>query len=139
MKHLFLILLSGIASQYGHGRMNSVIAVRQIPGRTAYTITQPLTRFDGFMAMADCAQLGREYYVRPVTAETWELFLVVDCSGDIATTDWMRRNNIIVEVDHDTAVRWETVGRGIAVQVARRSVIKSVMEERWPLSPPTSN
>ena len=128
MKHLFLILLTGIASQYGPGRMDSVIALRQIPGRTAYTITQDLSIYAGFMAMESCAELGNEYYVKPVTAETWELFLVTDCSGDAETTEWMQRNNIIIEIDYKTAERWETVGRGIAVQVARRRTIKSVME-----------
>lgn len=130
MKHLFLIIVAGIASQYGPGRMQSVIAIRQIPGRTAYTIAQDLGRFDGFMAMEDCGELGNEYYVKPVTAEAWELFLVTDCSGHAETTEWMQRNNIIIEVDHETAVRWETVGRGIAVQVAQRHEVKSVFDER---------
>lgn len=129
MKYLFLILLTGIASQYGPHRMDSVIALRQIQGRTAYTITQDLSRYDGFMAMESCSELGNEYHVKPVTADSWELFLVVDCSGHTETSAWMRRNNIVIEVDHETAVRWETVGRGIAVRVARRHIIKSVLLE----------
>ena len=129
MRSLFILLFYGIASQYGPHRMESVITLRQIPGRTGYTITHDLAQFDGFMAMESCGELGNEYYVKPLNYPTWELFLVTDCSGDVETSEWMARNNIVVEVDHETAVRWGTVGRGIAVQVARRRVIKSVFEE----------
>lgn len=43
--------------------------------------------------------------------------LVVDCAqaGD-GTVEWMRENNVVLEVDYQTAVRWGTVGRGIEVQ-----------------------
>ena len=116
---IFVILFAGIASQYAPNKMESVIRVRQIPGRTSYTITQDLSKYAGFVAMESCIELGNEYYIRPYGAIEWELFLVVDCSGHQETTEWMFNNNIIVEVDYNTALRWNTVGRGIKVEVAR--------------------
>ena len=120
IKYVFLILLTGIASQYAPNKMASVIAVRQIPGKTNYLVQQDLSEYDGFIAMESCAELGNEYYLRPIDVNDWELFLVVDCSGHAETTDWMTRNNIIVEVDYNTAVRWSTVGRGIQVELAKK-------------------
>ena len=120
MKYIFLILLTGIASQYAPNKMEQVIAVRQIPGKTAYTITQDLTAYDGFIAMQDCNELGNEYYLRPINTTNWELFLVTDCSGHTETSNWMRRNNIIVEVDYETAKRWETIGNGIEIELAKK-------------------
>ena len=111
MRHIFLIILTGIASQYAPLKMESVINVRQIPGKTAYTITQDLSQYDGFIAMESCDELGNEYYIRPQNTTAWEFFLVVDCSGHAETSEWMERNNIIVEVDYETAKRWETIGR----------------------------
>lgn len=108
----------GIASQYAPGVMEKTIAVRQIPGKTAYTVPQDLSKYDGFIAMESCAELGNEYYVKPVESIQWELFLVVDCSGHSSTSEWMKRNNIIIEVDYETAKRWDTVGNGIQVEMA---------------------
>lgn len=120
IKYIFLILLTGTASQYAPGKMESVITVRQIPGKTNYLVPQNLTQYDGFIAMESCAELGNEYYLRPVGIDNWELFLVVDCSGHTETTDWMTVNNIIVEIDYNTAVRWGTVDYGIKVELAKK-------------------
>ena len=118
MHTVMLIILVGIASQYAPGVMDKTIAIRQIPGKTAYTVPQNLSKYNGFIAMESCVELGNEYYVKPVESTTWELFLVVDCSGHSTTSDWMKRNNIIMEVDYNTAVRWDTVGKGIPVEMA---------------------
>ena len=121
--------MTGIASQYAPGKMESVISVRQIPGRTNYTAPLNLERFDGFVAMNDCSELGNEYYIKPTDKKEWELFLVVDCSGHKSTTDWMLRNNIIVEVDYETANRWDTVGRGIKIRLAKKVYTKHYTPE----------
>lgn len=117
MHTVLVLLMIGIASQYAPGVMERTIAVRQ-QGHTAYTVPSDLSRYDGFIAMESCSQLGNEYYLRPVGTEKWELFLVVDCSGHNSTSNWMKRNNIIVEVDYNTAKRWGTVGRGIEIELA---------------------
>lgn len=113
-----LIVLVGIASQYAPGVMDKTIAIRQIPGKTAYTVPQDLSKYDGFVAMESCSELGNEYYVKPAESTTWELFLVVDCSGHSSTSEWMKRNNIIVEVDYETAKRWNTIGKGVKIEMA---------------------
>jgi hypothetical protein len=117
MNTVLVILLIGIASQYSPGVMERTIAVRQ-RGRTAYTVPTDLSRYDGFIAMESRKQLGNEYYLRPVGTEQWELFLVVDCSGHSSTSAWMKRNNIIAEVDYETAKRWGTIGKGIEIELA---------------------
>ena len=118
MHTIMLVILVGIASQYAPGVMDRTIATRQIPGKTVYTVPQDLSKYDGFIAMESCAELGNEYYVKPVESNLWELFLAVDCSGHSTTSEWMKRNNIIMEVDYNTAVRWDTVGKGIPVEMA---------------------
>lgn len=46
--------------------------------------------------------------------------LVVDCAqiGD-GTVEWMENNGVLLEVGYPTAERWETVGRGVEVEVIR--------------------
>jgi len=111
------LLLSGVASQYAPGVMQTVIANRQA-GLTEMTLPADLPETDGYIAVESCANIGQIWYVQNPGGE-WESFLVVDCAQEDAAT-WMRANNIILEVDHATAERWDTVGAGIDVQVIRR-------------------
>jgi len=118
---LFIVMVTvvriGIASQYAPGVMEQVIRVRQTPGRTARTLPEPLPDVDGYVAVVDCNRIGSIAYLRPAGTTEWERFLVVDCAG-IADggRDWMLRNGIVAEVDHNTARRWETVGVGKKVE-----------------------
>jgi len=117
MKILALVfVMTGIASQYAPGVMDRVINTRQA-GITSYTPAPDLSRYDGFMAMEDCSELGNEYYI--VANGNLELFLVMDCSGHIETSQWMTTNNIVIEIDYETAARWDTIGRGIQVGLYR--------------------
>ena len=112
---LAITLLTGVASQYAPGKMQSVINVRQTRS-TSYTPPQDLSKYDGFIAMESCSELGKEYYIKPNDPQyDFELFLVVDCSGHSETTQWMLHNNIIAEIDYGTAERWRTVGYGIDI------------------------
>lgn len=119
LNKFILVLAIGIASQYAPGVMESVIENRRIPGKTNYTVPQDLSQYDGFIAMKSCTELGNEYYLRPTGEDEWERFLVVDCSGHKSTSDWMARNNIIVEIDANKAVEWQTVGRGVEIELAK--------------------
>ena len=110
---VLIILVSGVASQYAPGKMESVIAYRQT-NATAYTPPNPLPAVDGYIAVLDCAALGETWLLRHNGVV--ESFLVVDCAGDAATRDWMRRNGIIAEVDGETALRWGVVGVGANVE-----------------------
>lgn len=105
----------GGASQYAPHVMERVIGVRQ-SGVTAKDLPLDLPEVDGYVAMADAEWIGKVIKLRPLTQPKYETFLVVDCGGFAdGGYDWMIRNNILVEVDYETAVRWNTVGRLIEV------------------------
>jgi hypothetical protein len=112
----FVFVVSGWASQYAPGRMQEVIRVRQTRP-TAMPLPAELPAVDGYIAVLDCAEIGNVWYLR--YGESVESFLVVDCAGDAATRAWMTRNNILVEVDHATALRWGVVGRGAQIEVVQ--------------------
>lgn len=104
----------GYASQYAVGVMDRVIAYRQ----SVDEIPDDLSRYDGFVAVMHAADIGREYLIRPVDAHRWERFLAVDCAAtNDGTRSWMTRNNVLVEVDAETAERWDTVGFGARVEL----------------------
>jgi len=109
------ILVSGIASQYSQGVMMSVARTRQA-GLTAYSLPMQIpSRVSGFIAVVDCQRIGEIVRVR--YNEYDEYLMVADCSGHQETTNWMERNNIIMEIGYETALRWGVVGRGARVQV----------------------
>lgn len=115
----------GIASQYARGVMEKVIAVRQA-GRTAHDLPLRLPKVDGYIAVLEGRDIGKIYYLRPVGQLHWESFLAVDCAGKSdGGYEFMTRGGrigqvwypIIVEVDWETAVRWDTVGKGIVIEM----------------------
>lgn len=107
----------GGASQYAPGVMEDVIKTRQA-GRTSYHLPKYLPTVDGYVARPYPHEIGTIIYLRPVGSEEWESFLVVDCGGVAdGGRDWMLRNGILVEVDAETAERWNTVGRLIKVEM----------------------
>ena len=112
-----VLIASGIASQYAPGVSERVIGVRQSQS-TAYPLPQDLPSVDGYIAMRDPDLIGEIVYI--VHDGELESFLVIDCAKENnsdGTMSWMDRNGIVVEVDHHTAVRWNTVGRGAMVHV----------------------
>lgn len=117
MKSMFLALaLYGLASQYAPGVMQEVINNRQRMNQ----IPENLTAYDGFIAVRDCKDIGKEYYLYYPGKNIIEKFLAVDCASKSdrqSSTDarsgykWMLDGNILVEVDYETAERWGIVGR----------------------------
>lgn len=107
--------MTGTASQYGPGVMERNIANRQA-GRTEIPLPAELPQVDGYIAMRNCERIGELWIVKPVGMPA-ELFLVADCAcaGD-GTAIWMLGHNIILEVGYETALRWNTVKKGIKVQ-----------------------
>ena len=101
--------------------MPRVVATRQA-GLTAHDLPVQLPAVDGFVAVKDCARIGDIMYLRPAGTVHWERFMVADCSGHTSTTEWMKRNNILVEVDYQTARRWNTIGKGIQIEV--RTIVR---------------
>ena len=127
MQFLMLVLLTvtpGKASQYAPGVMNRVIRNRQAH-LTSYDLPQNAPVVDGYIAVLDCEDIGQIWQLRPTGQTTWERFWVVDCasvsdareSDGLSGAQWMIKHDITVEVDYRTAVRWNTVGRMMPIEV----------------------
>lgn len=101
----------GWLSQYSIAATERVIANRSVPHRTAWTLPEDWRNYDVLVAVESCKRLGETGTI------TWRehsgTYLVIDCSGHASTSAWMRRNNIIGEVDGWTAQRWNMVGLGM--------------------------
>jgi hypothetical protein len=106
------IAVSGIASQYAPGVMERVVLTRQA-GITSHDLPPVIVGVSGFIAVEDCNSIGEIWNVRGPKGV--ERLMVADCSGNETTTDWMSRNNIVMEVDHLTARRWGSIGKGVGV------------------------
>lgn len=134
MTRYILIVAVVWASQYAPGVMERVVAKRQASGQ----LPANAARFDGYAASRDCADLGQTVWLRPAGSARWERFLVADCASQTdrqsATDDrsgyqWMVGGGIWYEVDHRTAARWDTVGRGVRVEVGRMVVRAGGLKE----------
>jgi hypothetical protein len=142
-------VLTGVASQYGRGRMESTIRVRQ-SGRTAYDLPTPVPEADVYFAALDCRDIGKWFMIRPTGVDEegrpqpWESAYATDCAGlrdggigfmlfnrhtpmsRYQAERWIERVNTgeydpvyVAEVDYETAVRWNTVGRGREVELVK--------------------
>jgi len=114
------IIMTGWASQYDQGIMDKVVHNRQ-NASTFLSLPEKLPVVHGYVASRHCLDIGEIIYLRPLGCKecAFERFLIADCAGVVdGGLDWMVRNNIIVEVDYETALRWNTVGRGIRVELA---------------------
>jgi len=109
---VLVLAMSGVASQYSPGLMEEVVVNRQLQGY----LPEQLPLVDGYVAMKGCDYIGAILHVRPKGGAA-ERMLVCDCAGDDVTREWMDQDNILLEVDYPTAVRWDTVGRGIQVEL----------------------
>lgn len=120
---LLILLLSGIASQYAPGKMQEVIHTRQIVS-TSHPLPTQLPQVDGYIAVADPSLIGEQLLVCPEQLPC-RLMLVVDCAGiQDGGLSWMNSNGIVLEMDYASAVAWNTVGRGLKVNVYRRQYVR---------------
>lgn len=112
----------GKASQYAEGVMPRVVGLRQEWGQ----LPKDVSMYDGFIAVRECSDIGKTYYVRPAGAKKWERVLAADCASKSdrqSETDlrsgyeWMLDTGTIAEVDFKTALRWDTVGRMIDIEM----------------------
>lgn len=102
-----LLLLWNI-SQYSPGVMENVRTYRGID----------IGRADGMVAVLDCDRIGDTLWLRPLGQADWESFVVMDCAHPLdGTPEWMARNRVIAEVDHQTAARWDAVGEMVYAQI----------------------
>ena len=120
-------LIFGWCSQYSPGVMENVVRVRQA-GLTAANLPMYLPRVDGFVALKECSEIGKIVWMRKLGENEWESFLVVDCAahGD-GTREWMDENNVIAEIDGETAKRWGVVGRGFNVEMMMFQTVRAIM------------
>ena len=93
---------SSWSSRYDPTPMAATIELRQDWGQ----LQADLSMYDGFVAVADCTRIGQDTYLKPAHLTDFERFLVVDCAGAASTHSWMIDNDILVELDYDTAERW---------------------------------
>lgn len=78
-------------------------------------------RYDTFIAVHDCDLIGREGWLH-IPAENLKLKAVVfDCSGDVETSQWMKDNNILGEVDYYTAKRYNVTSQMATLQLPKES------------------
>jgi len=121
-----LVIVTGTLSQYGPGRMESNIALRQA-GETAHDLPMDLSRYEGFVAVLNCDDVGKTVYLRPVSCPEceWRKFLAADCAGKAdGGYAWMKEGNIIGEIGHRDVLYYsellgkDYMGRGIPAEMA---------------------
>ena len=100
-----------LVSHYSPGVMHGVASYREANGLE-------LKHTDGYVAVVDHQFLGDILWLRPLGSDRCESFQVVDWSSPymkrpdgMTGGEWMMAWDIGIEVDHDTAVRWDTVGK----------------------------
>lgn len=118
------IITHGIASQYDPGIMSRVARYR-----LARDQVDSLDGYDGFIAIRECDDIGKVFWIRPVTSVwRWERHLGVDCASKsdarwqdgLSGYTWMIRNNVLVEISFETAQRWRTIGRAIKIEIKEK-------------------
>lgn len=114
-------VIVGWASQYAENVFPRVVQLRQKWGQ----LPGDLSVYDGFVATRSCGEIGSVVWLRPLGTQVWETFLVADCASrsdsrwqdGLSGYEWMLAHGVTVEVDHETAARWETLGRGIQIEM----------------------
>lgn len=131
----FLEVGDGKMSWYAQGVMDRVIRVRQTPGRTSQELPTPLPDVSGYIAMAECEDVGNIVWVCFDHQVSCEKFLVTDCASKTdrqSETDqrsgwlWMKTSGIAGEADFESIIR-NRASRGMN-DVA---IYKEIAEPRW--------
>lgn len=115
---VLVLIASGWASQYAQGVERGPIYNRTT-GRATPAIRQDHDQFDGYAAARYPRDIDQVWLVCPEDpALACRTLLVIDCAGvKDGALDWMLRGNVVLEMDYETAVAWDTVGRGLRVNV----------------------
>ena len=102
----------GHAAYYDHGVMEQVVRIRQA-GWTASPLPEELPNVLGFVAVKDCDRIGQMVALWH-GSEGWTFpYLVSDCANKLEKHDLeLERKGIVVEVDFNTAARWQVLGLG---------------------------
>ena len=100
----------GWVSQYAPGLMDRVVEQRMEWGQMPTDVWD----YDIRTAVLDCAYIGYVGSVLWHDTHTTESVIVTDCACRChpTTINWFTRDDIIIEVDYETAERHDFVGRG---------------------------
>lgn len=119
---LGLQIESGQAAYYAPQVMERVVRVRQA-GWTAGPLPEELPPVIGFVATPYCHEIGDRLWLWHESEGWMGPYLVSDCCDEVAGhCHAMRRKGIVIEVDYNTAMRWDVWGLGpehIDVMVAK--------------------
>jgi hypothetical protein len=107
----FITLEYGHAAYYNEGVMEDVIYVRQ-NSAVWESLPSEVPPVIGFVALEDCSEIGDLVWLwHEDPSELAGPYWVVDCRAPQDVAD-AKRKGIIVEVDYDTAKRWNVIGYG---------------------------
>ena len=101
------ITMTGYLSQYGRDPTVATIAYRQAVG----DLPLDMNRYAGVIAVADCGLIGHEARLR-VEDAPWQDVIIFDCSGDVATSEWMQDSRVIAELGYGLAKQHGIIGKG---------------------------
>jgi len=112
-----LLLVTGLTSRYSPGVMQATINARIEMGQLS---AHSVAAHDGYVAVLDCGRIGDTLWIMVndgrnwqtgelVDGGRWQRVLVTDCAARQnwdGTQEWMRANNILTELDYQTAARY---------------------------------
>ncbi len=102
----------GHVAYYNPGVMEQVVAVRQA-GWTANPLPPEFSHVIGFVARQDCSEIGQLLWMCHESEGCRGPYLISDCANQIESHDKvMEKKGIVVEIDYNTAVRWQVLGLG---------------------------
>ena len=117
-KLVLIALLSHITIDIGHaayynpGIMEQVVAIRRA-GWTANPLPPELPHVIGFVARRDCSEIGQLVWMCHESEGCRGPYLVSDCANQLEGHDkMMEKMGIVVEIDYNTAARWQVLGYG---------------------------
>jgi hypothetical protein len=115
---IWVLIATGTASQYAPAKFQEPIYNRT-HGLAAPAVTKDPTAYDGWAAARYPEDIDKVWLVCPLDTELpCRELLVVDCAKvSDGTLTWMKTGNVVLEIDYETAVAWDTVSYGIKVRV----------------------
>lgn len=110
-----LLILIGVGSRYDAGVMAATIDARQA-GLTAYALPADIDHYDGYIAVRDCEDVGREAWIWFAGVDRWLHVLVTDCAvrdDSDGARSWMDDHGVLFEIDGRTAAHYGYTERGV--------------------------
>ncbi len=119
-----LLLAIGIATSYGPGVMDEVVANRTAWGQL------PAASHRGYVALADCDHIGRRVGLEMPGGVWMGPMLVADC-GAAHDQEYLKRIGFAVDLSYELAVELGVPRPGLWKVWSRRPTVPHVRGERW--------